>query len=112
MKILIALLFLTGCNMHYSDGVRTGQLYKFSKKGFINKTWEGTLKTGFITKSDSGMIAEEFYFSVTDEAVAVKLNTALTTGKPVELSYDQIAFTSWFVSPDSDYRIKDVKILQ
>ncbi|MFK7032299.1 6-phosphogluconate dehydrogenase [Flavobacterium oreochromis] len=30
----------------YSEGTRTGELIKFSKKGYVFKTWEGELSQG------------------------------------------------------------------
>jgi hypothetical protein len=110
---LFAVTLLTSCNLHYSDGARVGQLYKFSKKGVINKTWEGILKTGYIAQNQNGaMVAEEFVFSVTDENVAKQLQEVLLhPDQKVELQYDQLILNPPFVSPDSQYRIKSVKLL-
>ena len=111
LLILLAAVVITatGCNTHYSDGVRTGQILKFSKKGIFNKTWEGTMLTGLMENTENGMVAEKFYFSVTDESVVTKVQAAVN--KKVELHYDQLIFTS-FGSPDSPYRIVDVKVLE
>ena len=67
----------------YSEGERAGYLQKFSKKGWICKTWEGEI----LLSSMPGAIPERFAFSVRDEQVAKDLMAA--TGKRVVLSYAQ-----------------------
>src|SRR5690242_21330151 len=65
----------------YSDGERAGFLQKFSRKGWICKTWEGEI----LLTSMPGAIPERFEFSVRDDAVARQLMDAM--GKRVKLSY-------------------------
>jgi hypothetical protein len=67
----------------YSEGERVGYVQKFSRKGWICKTWEGEL--AMVTMP--GAIPEKFYFSVRTEAVAAQLNRTL--GKRVGLKYRQ-----------------------
>ncbi len=67
----------------YSEGERVGYVQKFSRKGWICKTWEGEL--AMVTMP--GAIPEKFYFSIRSEAVAVRLNKTL--GKRVGLKYTQ-----------------------
>jgi hypothetical protein len=67
----------------YSEGERAGYLQKFSKKGWICKTWEGEI----LLSSMPGAIPERFAFSVRDDQVAKELMAA--TGKRVVLSYAQ-----------------------
>ncbi|MFL6659110.1 MAG: hypothetical protein ACJ8GW_13615 [Massilia sp.] len=67
----------------YSEGERAGYLQKFSKKGWVCKTWEGEI----LLSSMPGAIPERFAFSVRDEQVAKDLMAA--TGKRVVLSYAQ-----------------------
>ena len=67
----------------YSEGERAGYLQKFSKKGWICKTWEGEI----LLSSMPGAIPERFAFSVRDDRVAKDLMAA--TGKRVVLSYAQ-----------------------
>ena len=64
----------------YSEGVRTGELIKFSNKGFIFKTWEGEISQGI-----SG--AQIFSFSVEkkDEDIIKKLEQF--QGEYVKISY-------------------------
>jgi len=67
----------------YSEGVREGYLQKFSKKGWICKTWEGEI----LLSSMPGAIPERFAFSVRNDQVAKELMAA--TGKRVVLTYAQ-----------------------
>jgi hypothetical protein len=67
----------------YSEGERAGYLQKFSKKGWICKTWEGEI----LLSSMPGAIPERFAFSVRDDQVAKDLMAA--TGKRVVLTYAQ-----------------------
>ena len=47
----------------YSEGERAGYVQKFSKKGWLCKTWEGELAM----VSMPGTLAEKFFFSVRNE---------------------------------------------
>jgi hypothetical protein len=67
----------------YSEGERAGYLQKFSKKGWLCKTWEGEI----LLSSMPGAIPERFAFSVRDDQVARDLMAA--TGKRVVLTYAQ-----------------------
>jgi hypothetical protein len=67
----------------YSEGERAGYLQKFSKKGWLCKTWEGEI----LLSSMPGAIPERFEFSVRNDQVAKDLMAA--TGKRVVLTYAQ-----------------------
>ena len=67
----------------YSSGDRAGVLQKFSRKGWICKTWEGEIAL----VSMPGTVAEKFAYTVRDDAVAQAINESL--GKRVTLHYEQ-----------------------
>lgn len=67
----------------YSEGERAGYLQKFSRKGWLCKTWEGEI----LLSSMPGAIPERFAFSVRDPAVASQMQTAM--GKRVQLAYSE-----------------------
>lgn len=67
----------------YSEGERAGYLQKFSKKGWLCKTWEGEI----LLSSMPGAIPERFAFTVRDDQVAKEMMAA--TGKRVVLTYAQ-----------------------
>lgn len=60
----------------YSDGYRAGLLQKFSRKGTLFKTYEGELVLSSVGGNNSAVIAsEKFYFSVTADSLAARLDT-------------------------------------
>jgi hypothetical protein len=67
----------------YSEGERAGYLQKFSKRGWLCKTWEGEI----LLSSMPGAIPERFAFTVRDAAVVRQLQSAM--GQRVQLSYSQ-----------------------
>jgi hypothetical protein len=67
----------------YSEGDRAGYLQKFSKKGWVCKTWEGEI----LLSSMPGAIPERFAFSVRDDVVANQMMAAI--GKRVVITYAQ-----------------------
>jgi hypothetical protein len=80
---LVALFFWGALNWSYSSGERAGWVQKFSKKGWICKTWEGELAL----VSLPGSMPEKFYFTIHDDAVAAKVTQHV--GKRVALHYEE-----------------------
>ena len=52
-------IFFMVCNYTYSDGKRAGLLVKFSKKGFVLKTYEGDLNLGGVNPIPGNTIANK-----------------------------------------------------
>ena len=67
----------------YSEGERAGVLQKFSKKGWICKTFEGEVAQYVV----GGVAPQIWYFSVRDERAAVELFKAV--GQNVQLHYTE-----------------------
>ena len=67
----------------YSEGERAGYLQKFTRKGWLCKTWEGEI----LLSSMPGAIPDRFAFSVRDPAVVSKMQGAM--GKRVQLGYEE-----------------------
>jgi hypothetical protein len=80
---LVAGYFALALSWNYSTGERAGWVQKFSKKGWICKTWEGELAL----VSLPGTSVEKFYFTVRDDAVAEQISRAM--GHRVSLHYDE-----------------------
>ena len=84
----------------YSSGDRAGYVQKFSKKGWICKTWEGELSMVNIP----GQAQERWYFTVRDDSIAKVLTSVM--GQRVSLTYEEhrgvpfscIGETSYFVT--------------
>jgi hypothetical protein len=70
-------------NWSYSEGERAGYVQKFSRKGWVCKTWEGELALVAIP----GSLPEIFHFTVRDDAVAAQINAHM--GRRVSLTYQQ-----------------------
>jgi hypothetical protein len=83
IALLAALYFFVALSWNYSTGERAGWVQKFSKKGWICKTWEGELAM----VSMPGAAQEKFYFTVWDDAVAAEINKAM--GRRVSLHYEE-----------------------
>ncbi len=79
----VALWIWAALAFSYSTGDRAGYVQKFSKKGWVCKTWEGELAM----VSLPGAMPEMFAFSVRDPAVAAELDRQL--GSRVTLTYEQ-----------------------
>ena len=91
----------------YSDGYRYGLLQKFSHKGNLFKTYEGEIILSSVKGNANVAIAsEKFYFSVTDKAVAQKLDSL--QGHEVTLHYEQKNHAA-FWRGDSEYIVDSVK---
>ena len=87
----------------YSKGERAGYVQKFSKKGWICKTWEGELAIVSIP----GTMSEKFSFTVRDNAVAGRINQ--TMGKRVALTYQQHVGIPTSCFGETEYFVVDVR---
>ena len=89
LTLIVALVVIGGIytwftlTWSYSEGTRAGYLQKFSKKGWLCKTWEGEI----LLSSMPGAIPERFEFTVRDDALVKKLQS--TMGQRVDISYEQ-----------------------
>ncbi len=74
----------------FSEGIRTGELIKFSHKGYIFKTWEGELSQGL-----SG--SQKFAFSVMDNQPEIIEQMKANQGKFVRIEYvERYGTFSWW----------------
>jgi len=80
---VLALYIWAALSISYSQGDRAGYVQKFSRKGWICKTWEGELAMVNLP----GAMPEVFAFTVRDDAVAARLNETL--GQRVVLTYEE-----------------------
>ncbi|APU69684.1 MAG: 6-phosphogluconate dehydrogenase [Bacteroidota bacterium] len=88
----------------YSEGTRTGELIKFSRKGVVSKTWEGEISQGI-----SG--AQIFQFSVLDKDDEVIDKLQQYEGSYVRLTYIE-RFSTFFFWGDTKYFITEVEQAQ
>ncbi|TDQ29453.1 6-phosphogluconate dehydrogenase [Zeaxanthinibacter enoshimensis] len=85
----------------YSEGVRSGELIKISRKGVIAKTWEGQISQGI-----SG--AQIFSFSVLDKDQEVIEKLKEYQGEYVKLQYTE-RYATFFWLGDTKYFITAVE---
>jgi hypothetical protein len=90
----------------YSSGERAGWVQKFSKKGWICKTWEGEI--ALVTMP--GTAQEKFPFTVWDEGVAAQINAAM--GKRVSLHYDEKVGLPGTCFGETRYWVNGVKAVE
>lgn len=103
-------LFLAFClgyyvysQLSYSDGYRSGQLVKISRRGVVFKTHEGT-----INLSPNGMMTA-WDFSVKNAEVSKKLQDF--EGKQVRLHYIQ-RYQVFFWQGETEYIVDNVELVQ
>ncbi|MDQ3697264.1 MAG: hypothetical protein M3373_04465 [Gemmatimonadota bacterium] len=104
-----ALLFAlwTGVTVAYtfSSGERVGYVQKFSKRGWVCKTWEGELAMASIP----GAMPEVFPFSVRGDAVAREIQRA--GGRRVAIHYDQKKGIPTDCFGDTEYFVNRVRVV-
>jgi flagellar basal body-associated protein FliL len=97
----------------YSNGTRVGTLVKFSKKGYVFKTYEGQLTVGGFTPSDDGELSNIWEFSVKrgEDEVRQQIEQAMEEGEKVRLYYKEMFYqfdwrgdTKYFV-----YQVEDIE---
>jgi hypothetical protein len=114
LYILSALIIIILCIFLYwkyfytfSDGYRAGLLQKFSHKGNIIKTYEGEMILSSVSSnSNVALASEKFYFSVTNQKLAQKLDTI--QGQMVIVHYKQKNGVL-FWHGDTEYLVDSVK---
>jgi hypothetical protein len=84
LLLLIAAWFALAWHWSYSEGERAGWVQKFSRKGWICKTWEG--EQALVSLPGTSTV-EKFQFTVHDEATAEAINKVM--GKRVNLHYEE-----------------------
>jgi hypothetical protein len=90
----------------YSTGERAGYVQKFSRKGWVVKTWEGELAMVAVP----GSTPDKFYFTVRVDSAAVKINNTL--GKRVALKYEQHVGVPSSAFGETEYFVTDVRVIE
>ena len=110
-KLFLTLVFFIGTayllvafTYSYSDGNRAGYMQKFSKKGWICKTYEGELAMTTVP----GVAPVLWSFSVWDERVADDL--ARVMGKRIILHYKEYRYLPTTCFGETDYFVDRVEV--
>ena len=89
----------------YSTGTRTGYVQKFSKKGWLCKTWEGEIAMVNIP----GAAQERFEFTVRSDSIAALITR--DQGQRVVLEYQQHKGLPTSCFGDTQYFVRGVRAL-
>ena len=89
----------------YSEGERAGVLQKFSKRGWVCKTYEGELAMYVV----GGVAPQIWNFSVRDDAVIAQLHRAV--GQQVRLHYSEHRGLPTNCFGETDYFVESVEIV-
>lgn len=107
---LVLLVVLSGSawtwfSLHwaYSEGDRAGVLQKFSRSGWLCKTWEGELAQYIV----AGVAPQIWEFSVRDPLIAQELSKQV--GEKVQLHYSQHKGVPTNCFAETPYFIESVK---
>ncbi len=108
--VVITGLFFLIANYTYSEGNRAGVVVKFSKKGYLLKTYEGELNMGGMgnlpNTAQQNMLWD---FSVKDQAIADTLMNL--EGRKVSLHYKEIIKNMpW--QGETSYYVDGVKLIK
>jgi hypothetical protein len=113
LKIAVLLALLAGGGLalytwaafqyDFSEGQRAGYVQKFSRKGWICKTWEGELAMANLP----GAMPEIFAFTVRDDALAARINQSM--GQRVAVTYEQHRGLPTTCFGETQYFVTDVR---
>jgi hypothetical protein len=114
-KLILSGLFLTpllvfavytfgALSWAYSDGERAGTLQKFSRKGWICKTWEGEL----MQPTAPGVAPTVWTFTVRDDETARRVEAGL--GKRLVLHYKEHRGVPTTCFGETNYYVDGVRI--
>ena len=90
----------------YSTGERAGLLQKFSKRGWVCKTWEGE----HLLTTLPGVVPEKFLFTVRDDQLASQLSAH--AGQRLVLRYSQHKGVPSSCFGDTEYFVESFEVLK
>jgi len=101
----LALWATIALSWSYSSGKRAGYVQKISRKGYVCKTWEGTLYTDIA----KGFRSDSFSFTVRNDSLAHVIETL--SGKRVAMDYEQHIYVPTSCFGDTEYFVTGVSAL-
>ena len=103
--VVFGLWALISLSWSYSEGQRVGYVQKISRKGFVCKTWEGTLYTDIA----KGFRSDSFNFTVRSDSLATLIEKM--GGKKVSIYYEQHIKVPSSCFGDTEYFVTKVDSL-
>jgi len=106
VAVILGFAAFTWVTLHwsYSEGQRAGLLQKFSRRGWVCKTYEGEMVLATVATVN----AEKFTFSVRDEEIARKLIADI--GQHVTVHYEQYKWIPTSCFGDTQYFVTSVQL--
>jgi len=104
--VLGAGYFWSAWHWSYASGERAGWVQKFSRKGWVCKTWEGEMAM----VSMPGSTTEKFFFTVWDDGAAAEINRLM--GRRVALHYEQKVGLPTSCFGDTRYYVTRVTLVE
>jgi hypothetical protein len=103
--LLFAIYTFFVVSWSYSDGERAGTLQKFSRKGWLCKTYEGELALYVV----GGVAPQIWYFTVRDESIVQSLSSAV--GQKVQVHYSEHRGVPTNCFGDTPYWVDQMKVV-
>lgn len=91
----------------YSNGWRSGTLTKFSRKGYVSKTWEGEIYQRGMEQGSLNVVNKPWLFSVESKEKSAIAMLETNPGKEFRLHYKQ-RITTFFWLGDTEYFVDSV----
>lgn len=102
---LLALYTVTALSWSYSEGQRAGYLQKFSRKGWLCKTWEGELALTTVP----GVAPTMWNFTVRKASTARQVNLAI--GRRVVMYYQEHRGVPTTCFGETSYFVDSIRIV-
>lgn len=104
VPILLAAVYTWGAlHFSYATGAKTGYVQKFSKEGWLCKTWEGELAMVNLP----GALPKIFSFTVRDDSLANVITK--TMGQNVAITYEEHRGIPTSCFGDTEYYVTGVR---
>ena len=103
--LLFAIYTFFVATWSYSEGDRAGTLQKFSRKGWICKTYEGELALYIV----GGVAPQIWHFTVRDESIVRQMSDAV--GRKVQVHYSEHRGVPTSCFGDTPYWVDQVKVV-
>jgi hypothetical protein len=104
VPILVAVLYTwSALKFAYATGAKTGYVQKFSKEGWLCKTWEGELAMVNLP----GALPEIFHFTVRNDSIADLITK--TMGQNVAITYEEHRGVPTSCFGDTPYYVTGVR---
>jgi hypothetical protein len=107
--LLFAIYTFFVVSWSYSDGDRSGTLQKFSRKGWMCKTYEGELALNIVGSGGQVLAPQIWYFTVRDESILGSMSAAV--GQKVQVHYSEHRGVPTSCFGDTPYWVDQVKVV-